>query len=122
MRSRLFLLSTIIGACLVAVPAVSSAQRDFHSDRLYRRYDQPRYRYHYDFGARAETAQLRADARAARAEARTGARAESRAESRLESRASIMRRSIDRDFRRRDLSLRIRDRIEASRARSRYRW
>jgi len=118
MRSRLFLVLTIIGACLATVPAVAAAQRDFHSDRLNRRYDQPRYRYHYDFGERAEAARARADARAARAEARTAARAQSRAESRV----SIMRRSIDRDLMRRDLSLRIRDRIEASRARSRYRW
>lgn len=118
MRSRLFLLSTIIGACLAATPAVASAQRGFHSERLSRRYEPPRYRYHYDFGLRGETARFRAAERAARAEAR----AESRAESRAELRESAARRRFDRDFARRDLSLRIRDRIEASRARSRIRW
>jgi len=117
MRSRLFLLSTIICACLAAAPAVASAQRGFRSERLSRRYE-PRSRYHNDFGARGETARFRAAERAARADAL----AESRAESRAELRDSATRRRFDRDFMRHDLSMRIHDRIEASRGRSRVHW
>jgi len=118
MRSRLFLLSTIICTFLTAAPAVASAQRGFRSERLSRRYEPPRYRDHYDFGARGETARFRAAERAARAEAR----AESRAESRAELRDRATRRRFDRDFMRHDLSMRIHDRIDASRGRSRIRW
>jgi hypothetical protein len=115
MRSRLFLLSSIIMMCLVAAPAVASAQHVFRSDRVHRGFD--RYRYdspRYDFGARAERLRLQAAERAERSELR--------AERRAESRARAMRARMDRDFMRHDLSMRIRDRIEASRARSRYRW
>jgi len=119
MRSRLFVLSTIIGACLAVAPAVASAQR-VHSDYISHRYDPPRYHYHYhyDFGEHGETARFRAAERAARAEARS----ESRAESRAELRDSATRRRFDRDFMRHNLSMRTHDRIDASRGRSRIRW
>jgi hypothetical protein len=122
MRSRLLVLSSII-AGLLAAPSAVFAQHVFHRDYVYRHADRSRYDYdrdrydRYDVHARVQRA-LQAAERADRAEARAQARSLERAESR--SRAAEQR--ADREFFRRDLAARIHERIEASRARSRYRW
>jgi hypothetical protein len=119
MRSRLLLLSCII-AGLAASPSVGLAQHVVHRDYVYRHTDRDRYDYYrdrYDVHARVDRA-LQAAERADRAEVRAHFRAMERAESR--SRAAEQR--ADREFFRRDLAARIHERIEASRARSRYRW
>jgi hypothetical protein len=67
---------------------------------------------------RVERALRRSEERADRAEDR----AYSRSIERAESRAYAAQRRMDRQYFRDDLGARIRERINASRARSRYRW
>lgn len=121
MRSRLLLASSTIIACLAAAPCAASAQRIVYRDYGYRHVERPRHDYdptRYDVRARVERAQLRAAEAAERAEARAYSRSVERAEARI----YAAERRADREFFRRDLAARIRERIDASRARSRYRW
>jgi hypothetical protein len=113
MRSRLLLLSCIIGTCVVAAPASASAQR-------IGRYDRDRYeREHsrYELQRRVEHTRLHAAERAAR-----GA---SRAEMRVESRDYAALRRTDRAYLREERAMRQRERSDerqAIRVRTRYRW
>jgi hypothetical protein len=113
MRSRLLLLSSIVGACVVAAPSAAFAQRIGRVDRG--RYELDHRRY--DLERRLDHAHVHASERADRAE--------SRAEARAESRDYESRRRSDRAYLREDHAMRMRDRAEtrqAMRTRSRYRW
>jgi hypothetical protein len=113
MRSRLLVLSSIIGACVVAAPSAAFAQRIGRVDRG--RYELDHWRY--DVDRRVERAHWQAAERAARA----GSRAEIRADARA---YESVRRS-DRAFLREDHAMRMRERADARQAmrtRSRYRW
>lgn len=113
MRSRLLLLSSIIGACVVAAPSAAFAQRIGRVDRGRYELDHGRY----DVERRIERAHAQAAERAARADSRAEARAESRAYESL--------RRFDRAYLREDHAMRMRDRADArraTRARTRYRW
>jgi phage protein D len=113
MRSRLLVLSSIIGACVVAAPSAAFAQRIGRVDRG--RYEFDHWRY--DVERRIERAHAQAAERAARAE--------SRAEIRADSRAYESLRRSDRAFLRDDHAMRMRERADvrqAMRTRSRYRW
>jgi Ni/Co efflux regulator RcnB len=106
------LVLSIIATILVAAPSAASAQR-------VGRWDRGRYELdHFRVEARArERARVQAADRAAHAERR--------AEARAESRAYESRRRIEREHRRDDRAIRVRDRNEArrvERARTRYRW
>jgi len=113
MRSRLFLLSLIIGACVVAVPASASAQRFGRYDRDHYARDHSRY----EMQRRIEHTRLHAVERAERAASRAETRAESRDYSAL--------RRADQSFVREERAMRMRERADdrqAMRARTRYRW
>jgi len=119
MRSRLLLLASTVVACLAALPAAASAQYIVHRGYIYRPSVHSRYDYSRDaIGDRIERALRRTDERAARVESR----AYSRSVERAQSRAYAAQRRMDRQYFRDDLATRIRERINASRARSRYRW
>ncbi|MGE5102742.1 MAG: hypothetical protein ACM3SX_22365 [Deltaproteobacteria bacterium] len=119
MRSRLLLLASSVVACLAALPAAASAQYIVHRGHIYRPSVHSRYDYSRDdIHDRGERALRRAQERADRADDR----AYSRSVERAESRAYAAQRRMDRQFFRDDLAARIRERINASRARSRYRW
>jgi hypothetical protein len=111
MRSRLLLLSFIIGACVVATPA--SAQRFGRYDRDRHERDHARY----EMQRRVEHTRLHAAERAARDA--------SRAEMRAEPRDYAALRRTDRGYLREDRAMRRRERSDkrqAMRARTRYRW
>jgi hypothetical protein len=106
-------LSSIIGACVVAAPSAAFAQRIGRVDRG--RYELDHWRY--DVDRRVERAHWQAAERAARA----GSRAEMRADVRA---YESVRRS-DRAFLREDHAMRMGERADARQAmrtRSRYRW
>jgi hypothetical protein len=108
MRSRLLLLSCIIGTCVVAAPASASAQRIDRYEREHSRYELQR---------RVEHTRLHAAERAARGASRTEMRAESRDYAAL--------RRTDRAYLREERAMRQRERSDerqAIRVRTRYRW
>jgi Ni/Co efflux regulator RcnB len=110
MRSRVLLLSSIIGACVIAAPAALHAQRFGRVDRGRYELDHPRY----DIDRHLESARIHA-----------AERAESRSEARAESRARESLRRSDRAYMREDRAMRLRERSDATqamRARTRYRW
>ncbi|HEX8941520.1 MAG TPA: hypothetical protein VF785_00200 [Gemmatimonadaceae bacterium] len=131
MRSRLLLLASSVVACLAALPAAASAQYIVHRGHIYRpsvhsRYDYSRDDIHDRVDRALRRAQERADRAEERAYSRSVERADDRAYSRsverAESRTYAAQRRMDRQFFRDDLATRIRERINAGRARSRYRW
>jgi hypothetical protein len=106
-------LSSIIGACVVAAPSAAFAQRIGRVDRG--RYAGEHWRY--DLERRLDHAHAQTAERAARAE--------SRAETRADSRAYESLRRSDRAYLREDHAMRMRERADARQAirtRSRYRW